>query len=232
MGYQYIISYNGKIYNKSQILKELGISAGTWSKCTRRVFYRLEKQGIDYRSLSGNEFYSLVIDEVKRIKSAILVNAENKEKEVETLNKKLDRPVTIKNKVFYTFGDIQEYLGYNDFNYKGYLNFKSSRKTAYSVEDYIAYLYREDEQFKLRLLYITEVIDENLYRLASRCMKEYYTDNKEYWSDGEKLKHLSAEDAIKLAYGKMNFDASKFQITSILTNRWVNNQYMRGINNE
>lgn len=218
------IKYNGKVYSKSELLNELGISQTLWDKCVRLTINYIRKNNLE-EGITDDVFYSLVIKKVIERKQDINSRKERKDNAIE---QRMDKPVHITKYVFYTFKDVSDFIGHDAFNYYYYMLFKQNRKTAYSVEDFIAYLYREDESFKLRLLYVTEVIDGNLYRMASRYLNEYVIAHTHYSyriGDTTTYEKISADDAIKIAYGKMNYDNSKHQITSILTNRWVVNQY-------
>lgn len=226
MGYSYSINYNGKVYNKSQLLKELNVSETLWNKCVRLVIAYARKNNIEITT--DEMFYNLVIEKVIARKQMNKSCKETRDFVCTSEEQKLNKPVYITKYVFYTFKDIREFIGHDAFDYLGYLSFKRSRTTAYSIEDFIAYLYREDESFKLRLLHVTGVIDANLYALASKCMNSYVTAHKHHSckrGDITTYEKISADDAIKIAYGKMNYDSSKHQITSLLTNRWVVNQY-------
>ena len=231
MGRGYHIEYQGKVYNKKELFKEFNITTAIWDRAVRILHRAIREEGIDIDIISDEDYINAIMDTIKSLQKNDTAYTERVNELQKAKEAKLDKPVHIKNHVFYTFIDIENFIGHENFNYNDYYSFKSSRKTVYSVEDFISYLYTTDESFKLRFLYVTDTISKSLYQLASRCLNEYAIVRKGFRNvpRGRKLLvtdnktmcfRITADDAIKIAYGKMNYDSSTHQITSMLTNRW------------
>lgn len=219
----YKINYNGKTYNKSQFLKEIGISDSSWRKYQHIAYMRLDKQGVIIHT--DEEYYNKVIPATVELLLEVKNNMNKQSKIREYSSKKLDEPVVLGNKAFYTFDDIKSFIGSKEFNYEDYLKFRQSRKTAYSVQDFVAKLYRDNGDFKLRLMHALGIIDNSTYVLAVKCMNKYGVKNNDTYN--EQYISISADDAIRMAYGIMNCNIKDTKITDVITNRWVKSQYLK-----
>lgn len=215
---QYEIRYNGKTYNKKQFLNEIGLSDSTWRKYQSKAYYSLSRQGIEIHT--DEEYYDKVIPKTVELLLSIADNKDRQSKIKEHSNKELEKPVVLCHKAFYTFNDIEKFIESKEFNYEAYLDFKRNRKTAFSIEDFIAKLYRDNGSFKLRLLHVLGKIDAGTYTLAVKSMNKYMVRNKSrYEDDNEQFSTISADDAIRMACGIMNCNIRDIHITDLITSR-------------
>jgi hypothetical protein len=218
------IEYNGRMWNKTQLQKELNVSNTLWIKIERIVYNRLKRQGVSIDTLSDQDFYSLVIEEAIRKRKDIDNEKKLRDDYVNFKINPLEKPINIGGRLFNTFEELEKCIGYKEFNYKNYLEYvkQCKRQSQHSLEDYIAYLYKEDTRFALKMIYVAGMIPENVFMMACKCYNQYLSVQPERWQKrhpDESTRRLTALEAIQIAYGKLNVDNSVCSITNILCDR-------------